>query len=270
MKAVWLTDIHLNFLNYNQCEDFLERLPEEAADCFLISGDIGEADSIIPFLQQIESAVERPVYFVMGNHDFYGGSIKVVRSNVSDFLRTSEKLIWLNEVKYVGLTEETALIGHDSWADGRLGDFHHSTVELNDFRLIKELKLWDRNERLKAMQKLADEAAEHFSEVLPVALKRHRHVIVLTHVPPFKEATWHQGRVSGGDWLPFFSCKSVGQVLTRVMEEHPSCEMTVLCGHTHSSGECQILPNLKVLTGGAEYGNPEIQKIIEFDAAIKN
>ena len=158
MKAAWLTDIHLNFLKYNQCEDFLKRLSEETVDCLLISGDIGEAGSIISFLQRIELTVERPVYFVMGNHDFYGGSIKTVRSNVSDFIKTSEKLVWLNEVKYVGLTEEAALIGHDSWADGRLGDFHRSTVELNDFRLIKELKLWDRAERIKAMQKLADEA----------------------------------------------------------------------------------------------------------------
>ena len=270
MKAAWLTDIHLNFLKFNQCEDFLKRLSEEKVDCFLISGDIGEADSIIPFLQRIELAVERPVYFVMGNHDFYGGSIKDVRSSVSDFMKTSDKLIWLNEVKYVGLTKETALIGHDSWADGRLGDFYSSSVELNDFRLIKELKLWDRTERIKAMQKLADEATEHFSEVLPQVLKTYRHVIVLTHVPPFKEATWHQGQTSGDEWLPFFSCKAVGDVLKKTMEQHPSCEMTVLCGHTHSSGECQILTNLKVFTGKAKYGDPEIQKIIEIDVAMKN
>jgi superfamily II DNA or RNA helicase/predicted MPP superfamily phosphohydrolase len=270
MKAAWLTDIHLNFLKYSQREDFFKRLSEETADCFLISGDIGEADSIIPFLERIESAVKRPVYFVMGNHDFYDGSIKAVRSSVSDYVKTSDKLIWLNEVKYVGLTKETALIGHDSWADGRLGDFFGSTVELNDFRLIDELKLWDRTDRLKAMQKLADEAEEHFSEVLPLALKTYRHIIVLTHVPPFKEATWHQGQISGDEWLPLFSCQVVGEVFKSIMEKHPSYDMTVLCGHTHSPGECQILPNLKVLTGKAEYGDPQIQRIIEIDAVMKN
>jgi hypothetical protein len=39
--------------------------------------------------------------------------------------------------------------------------------------------------------------------------------------------------------------------------------MTVLCGHTHSSGECQILPNLLVKTGEAMYGTPKIQEILE-------
>ncbi|MCK5515577.1 MAG: hypothetical protein KAI39_01790 [Desulfobulbaceae bacterium] len=42
-------------------------------------------------------------------------------------------------------------------------------------------------------------------------------------------------------------------------------QMTVLCGHTHSSGECQILPNLLVKTGGAKYGSPMIQEIISRD-----
>ena len=263
MKAAWLTDIHLNFLKYNQRETFLKRLSNEAADCFLISGDIGEADSIIPFLQRIETVVERPVYFVMGNHDFYDGSIKEVRSSVSDYVKTSDKVIWLNEVEYVGLTQETALVGHDSWADGRLGDFDGSSVELNDFRCIKELKTWHRSKRLNTMQELADEAVEHFKKALPKALKKHRHIVAVTHVPPFKNACRYNGQPSGDEWLPFFSCKAAGDVFKGVMEQHPESEMTVLCGHTHGLAECQILPNLTVFAGKAEYGEPEIQKIIK-------
>jgi len=263
MQAAWLTDIHLNFLKQDQINNFLHTLLKEPVDCFFMSGDIGEADSIIDYLKQVELVLDRPFYFVLGNHDFYNGSIKTVRSVVSDFVKTSDKLVWLNEVDYVSLTEETALIGHDSWADGRLGNFFRSSVELNDFHLIEELKLLDRDGRLKVMQELANEAVEHFKKVLPQALKYHQHIIVLTHVPPFKKACWHQGQISGDDWLPFFSCESVGDVLKSIMEQHPACEMTVFCGHTHSSGECQILPNLKVLTGKAKYGSPEIQKYME-------
>ncbi len=53
MNAAWLTDIHLNFLKYNQRQNFLKQLSEETVDCFFISGDIGEAESIVPFLQEI-------------------------------------------------------------------------------------------------------------------------------------------------------------------------------------------------------------------------
>ena len=33
----------------------------------------------------------------------------------------------------------TVLLGHDGWADARYGDFDHSSVTLNDSRLIAEL-----------------------------------------------------------------------------------------------------------------------------------
>ena len=87
-------------------------------------------------------------------------------------------------------------------------------------------------------------------------------MIALTHVPPFREACWHRGRISDDDWLPHFACRVVGEVLREAMAAHPECEMTVLCGHTHSAGEAQILPNLRVLTGGAEYGRPEVQRVL--------
>ena len=39
----------------------------------------------------------------------------------------------------------------------------------------------------------------------------------------------------------------------------------VLCGHTHGSGEAPILSNLRVLTGGAVYGKPGVQRVLEVE-----
>jgi hypothetical protein len=55
---------------------------------------------------------------------------------------------------------------------------------------------------------------------------------------------------------------SAGEVLRDLMTQHPDRHMTVLCGHTHSAGRVQVLSNLEVLTGAAEYGQPAIQKIL--------
>jgi hypothetical protein len=46
------------------------------------------------------------------------------------------------------------------------------------------------------------------------------------------------------------------------MAKHPKCKLTVLCGHTHSSGVANILPNLCIKTGSAEYGHPSLQELI--------
>jgi predicted MPP superfamily phosphohydrolase len=37
----------------------------------------------------------------------------------------------------------------------------------------------------------------------------------------------------------------------------------MLCGHTHGGGEAEMLPNLRVLTGPATYGRPEVQRVVE-------
>jgi len=73
-RAVWLTDIHINFLKPVQLEKFYQLITDSQPDCILISGDIGEAPRLKYYLQQLESRLPVPIYFVLGNHDYYGAS----------------------------------------------------------------------------------------------------------------------------------------------------------------------------------------------------
>ena len=61
------------------------------------------------------------------------------------------------------------------------------------------------------------------------------------------------------------SCVTAGEVLLEFAERHPQKRMTVLCGHTHSSGAVQMRDNLEVFTGDAEYGQPKVQRMIDAD-----
>ena len=118
---------------------------------------------------------------------------------------------------------------------------------------------------ISVLRRLGEEAAEHLKIVLPDALASYDNVVVVTHVPPFREAAWYEGEISNDNWLPFFCCKAVGDVLTEQMEANPDSRLTVLCGHTHGQGEAQILPNLRVVTGGAQYRRPQIQGVLEIE-----
>ena len=260
MRLAWATDIHLEFLTPKDLTSFCVTLAESKAEAFLLSGDISHARGLDTHLRILERILERPVYFVLGNHDFYHGSIAAVRDRMSRVTATSPYLRWLPATGAVPLGPETGLVGHDGWADGRLGDYAGSGVRLNDYRLIEDLTGLEPSARLIKLQSLGDEAANYFRQRLPEALARWRRIILLTHVPPFAEAAWRQGRISDSDWLPHLTCKAVGDVLLETMREHPAHEMLVLCGHTHSPGEAAILPNLRVVTGGARYGDPVIQR----------
>jgi hypothetical protein len=165
----------------------------------------------------------------------------------------------------VELTDNTGLVGHGGWADGRLGNAVRSEVLLNDYFYIDEFIGLDRERRFVQLNVLGDECAVYLKSILPAAAERFRHLLLLTHVPPFKASCWHEGQISDDEFLPHFACRAVGDVLVEAMQKHPECDLTVLCGHTHSPGEVTILPNLLVKTGGATYGSPCIQELIAID-----
>ena len=264
-RIVWLTDVHLNFLEIEAARAFLDCVAASDPDAVLIGGDIGEARDVVDYLNLIDARLQRPVYFVLGNHDYYFGSIRAVRASVSQLCRRSERLNWLPDLTVVELTPDVGLLGHGGWADGRLGDYERSYVMMNDYRLIEELARFGKQQRWPQLMALGDEAAAHIRRVLPMALARYSQVLLLTHVPPGREACWHEGALSDDEWLPHFTCKAAGDAILEVMRERPDRQLTVLCGHTHSSGECRPLENVLVLTGGADYGRPEIQRMFEFE-----
>jgi predicted MPP superfamily phosphohydrolase len=270
MRLAWLTDIHLNFVDAAKVDDFLASV-RDRADAGAISGDIAEGHNIWHYLRSIEEIVQKPIYFVLGNHDFYRRPILLLRKTVADLAIDSKFLNYLTAMQVVELTPSTAIIGHDGWADARLGDYRRSNVILSDHLLISELARWfdgsrlDKDNLLRTMTALADEAAGHLATVLGEAASKYPNVIAVTHVPPFREAAWYQGKPSNDDYLPHFACKVVGDIMRAVMREHPTSNLLVLCGHTHGGGEFQASDNIRVLTGEAEYGRPRITRVLQVD-----
>jgi Icc protein len=265
LRAGWLTDIHLNFVSPRKRSQFYSQLREEQLDILLLGGDIGEANSVAQILAEIERNLAIPIYFVLGNHDFYHGSIAGVRKAVASEAAASPWLRWLPASGVVPLTDKTALVGHDSWADGRLGDFFLSDVMLNDYALIADLCGLKKADLYSKLNALGDEAAEFLGHSVSEALSRWRNVVVLTHVPPFRESCWHEGHISNDDYLPHFACRAVGDRLSAIVRDHTESRVRVFCGHTHSSGFARVLDNLEVFTGDAQYGEPRLQKILELE-----
>ncbi len=131
--------------------------------------------------------------------------------------------------------------------------------------MIADFQDLDREAVLRKLRALGDEAACYLRDRLDEALSSYQRVICLTHVPPFKEACWYQGKMGNDDWLPYFACQAVGEVLLYASRERPDCQITVLCGHTHHAGTVHLRPNLRVLTGSAEYGAPCIQESFDLE-----
>lgn len=121
MKIAWLTDIHLEFPEADGLDRFYRKLEKTAADAVRISGDIGQAPTVIEYLRELQIAAKCPVYFVFGNHDFYYGSIASVRAQ-AERMYSAGSIRWLSMSGVVPLTRSICCIGHDGWGDSRKFD----------------------------------------------------------------------------------------------------------------------------------------------------
>lgn len=261
-RIAWATDVHFEFCSKQRIEQFADEVRAATPSVLLLAGDIATASSIVTALTLLEQLVPCPIYFVLGNHDFYGGGIGAVRAEFASRTEGSQSLRWLPTAGVLSLGRDTAIIGVDGWADGRCGDFWSSSVRLNDFRLIAELRGLDQETQFRRLNELGDAEATLLRHLLERAVASHARVIVVTHVPPFAEAAWHEGKPSAPDWAPFFACKATGDVLLEVASARPEVQIEVLCGHTHGAGQYRARPNLRVVTGGAEYGDPRVQGVV--------
>lgn len=292
MRIAWLTDIHLDHLwprdvrdvdvvdTPPRIVDFCDNVENQNFDAIVISGDISIAghrfiDNFFATteycLKYLSERFNKPIYFVLGNHDYYFGSINETRAKMVQLSNKSNGLTWLTNGYIVNLSSEIGLVGHDGWYDLRNGTLTHQYV-MSEFEYVSEFSgyRWDWNIAKKKCQELADDAAEYFLEVIPEALKIYNKLIVVTHVPPFVEASKYRGKPTDEDHLPFYSCKAVGDALLKVAKDHPTKEIVTLSGHTHGFADYSPLPNLRSLVCSSWYGSPSLQKIIDLaDNQIK-
>jgi predicted phosphohydrolase len=259
MRATWLTDLHLNFLDETSLKVFATEVMAEKPDVLLVTGDTGEAFNVCAFLDML--ALIAPVHAVLGNHDFY-------RSTIAEVRERAHRSTWYLPARGPVRLGNTTLVGVDGWGDARCGNLD-SDVKLADWQWIGELDgllLCPAPVRCAKLQALGSAEAAQLSATLE-RVGDTRELIVLTHVPPFADACWYNGARSSPDWLPWFSCIAVGDVLLAYARAHPATTITVLCGHTHGKGEHRAAANLLVRTGGwnryqKTYGNPIVQSTL--------
>lgn len=264
-KIIWSTDLHLDAANKKANLRFLESILSQEPDVVLIGGDICNGIKSLRLLRNFAKLLKGKCYFVLGNHDYYYNSIQNIRLQAEEIFKDWKNIKYLTEGGIVELTPSIGLLGHDGWGDGRAGNFLQSTVMLNDYFLIKELKNLSPENLLIKLNQLGNEAAEYVKTTLQEAFQKYDEMIFLTHTPPFVEVCYYKDKMTDDNWSPHFVCKAMGEVLIEILKENPSKRLLVLCGHSHSSVDKYILPNLHILSGHCELGSPAIQGIIKIN-----
>ena len=266
-KYAWATDIHLDFLkdDNRRIIQFGEGLVKDSPTGIFLTGDLSVAARLPFHLGALEQIAKRPIYFVLGNHDYYGARIEDVRKRMRALTNASPFLRYLPTIPYVALTPTTAVLGHDGWYDAIYGEWKNSSFNMTDWTAIHDfIEVNGAKSTIVGLaRKLAHEGVLHVQESIKQAVRYHRNIIILTHYPPWAQAHQHEGKQ--GDWnaAPWFTSKMMGDMLLDAAKAYPQVKFTVLAGHTHGRYDGQIANNLEVHVGGAEYNAPALQGLVE-------
>jgi predicted phosphohydrolase len=203
------------------------------------------------------------VYFVLGNHDFYGSSFEAVDRIAAACCAKHSNLLHLGHGEIIPLGSSSALIGHRGWADGRAYTGKRTSCRFPDQDGIRDLRYRSTYPAFRKMEKLGRASGDYFRRVLPYAMTSYNHIVIATHFPPFACAARFDNRPCKAHELAHYVNASAGGVIQRIGEFFPKSRMTVLSGHTHHAATACISPNLEIRVGAARRGDPKITEIFE-------
>lgn len=266
-QYAWATDTHLDCLgdDNQRLLAFAESLIRDNPTGIFLTGDISNARDVVYKLSVIERVVQRPIYFVLGNHDYYGGEIDKVRQVMKELSNMSPFLKYMPTMPYYALSTSSAVVGHDGWYDAYNGDWKNSKFVMNDWYMIHDfMPVANAPGSIVALsRRLAHDAVKHVHDGIKQAVRYYKNIVILTHYPPFAESHIYNGSVGDDHAQPWFTSRMMGDMLLDAAKAFPTHSFFVLAGHTHGAYSGRHAPNLEVHVGGAEYNKPQLQRLIE-------
>lgn len=268
MKLLWMTDPHLDFLPSQEMPRWFDSLME--SEGLLIGGDLTTGRDYLQTMREILEKYPHPVTVVLGNHDFYGCDMGRHRSAL-EALATRYDRLTLLEPGIDAVPSRIAgsnvwLCGTGGWGDALAGVGRALAMPLNDENYIVELRNAARAYQLdECLRALGDEHARYLSTQLEAIPTDASAILILTHVPPWPGATWHEGRQSNARALPRFCWVQGGQAIDAEASKRAQTPFLVLSGHTHGGGVFRE-GNVTCHTGASRYRSPHRNAVLSVEA----
>lgn len=253
-KYLWYTDTHLDKIAPWTKISFIRRIVKEKPQGVFLTGDISNGLLLKFDLALLAKMVDCPIYFVLGNHDYHFSSFDNIHDTVKELCYKYPNLIWMSDSDIVPLTNQVALIGTEGWYDARIGEPAYLKATL-DWMLIKDFKdLPSMSDRIKGFRALAQKSADFISDKLEKCLEQgYKNIYLLTHFPPWKEATRDVGTLMEKFWLPYNVNLTLGTTIEGSMVNYPKRHLTVLSGHTHTDAWIHVSRNIECKVNSAKY-----------------
>lgn len=246
MLLDWITDLHIDTqerLDSNEVNNFFSNL---TGDAILITGDISQKGFSTTVLETIQAITNKPVYFVLGNHDLWHIGDWDLKFGLVQMTTKNPNIHNIGD-STVGILLDLPLLGANNWYDGYYGNTNTNT-KLNDFRNIPEMasESHNRGTLVSFIREKSRQAVKRLQYNVAKLLERYSYtrISIAMHIPPFQECA-----MVDDDRLPYYTSALMGMYLDEISELHPEVQFDVYCGHTHSPCVYQRSANLTVYVG---------------------
>jgi predicted phosphohydrolase len=258
MRIIVTADLHYHPLWIHALERMVRQVQDERPDCFILAGDVGHPLHNFERGLALFSGLTCPRLALAGNHDLWSGqydSQSLWDHKLEDAAR---------EAGFVWLDRESFRLGSLGIC-GTLGWYDYSArepflaVEDRDYFVNKGMFNNDGNhvDWSHTDQEFAAQVVSEFSSRLAALCKdvTISQVLVVTHVPPFKENLVHKPDSMTWSFNNAFAGNlTLGRAIVRC-----SKVSHVVSGHTHNGGHWQIAAPQGMIEScvvGSDYGQP--------------
>ena len=234
MRKVYLvSDLHVEFMLrgrtnvdiFTHEEILSEVVTPDCEGILIVAGDLGVGIEMVRRALYVLSTWFYQVIYVPGNHEYYGGSIKLVDIELKK-IKLANVFIATNKGKYTKIIDDTLFIARPLWAN--IPSHAEVTVGnvMNDFKYIQELTIDTCN---KLYHKQAN-------EIVDKVIDRHlpTRKIVVTHFGPAEETIHPIYGNFKENLINHYFNGNLGPVIKDFKDT------TWVFGHTHSSVDVTI------------------------------
>jgi len=229
-------------------------------DHLVVTGDISDGSLLSKHLRMLSKSIDQDIWFVLGNHDFYGRYMSDVCNEIRDVTEDYQNLHWLTESEPLKISNDSYLIGVDGWFDCTAGSdliLHYAldSVLIKDFRSVDVT--WKKIEEFKRLAKLS---ALQFSEKFQKC-KDAKKIVLATHVPPWVSEYGLNDEMN--NHMKSYNTNCVlGAQIEDIAKANKDKEFLIISGHTHKKYESYPLKNIHNIVSDAWYFGCKVEERI--------
>jgi predicted phosphodiesterase len=250
-----ISDIHNEFSVFN-----IPHLPEDKDTVLMLAGDIDVdkgsriQNELLPFLTKASEAFKAVIY-VLGNHEYYHGSLIATPIKIRETLAHLKNVHFLDNESVA--IDDVLIIGSTAWSDFYKADpltMHAVEYGMNDYRLTRTGTIespYMRKMTTMDILALHNKAKEYIFNTIRTEKPNYRKIVVMMHHAPTYQSVPERFRGSA------LNGAFASDLSNEILDTEPDL---IIHGHTHDSFDYMVGYYTRVVCNPFGYSSIEENK----------